>query len=160
MSDDGGVIAECLGRIRLTETLLPQGKLLQLAKPIPLGGAVNDGVFQDVTVNPVVVYRALDFPVARVADGLDLVRVALLAMDETGEVVSLVQELEDGAENLGLLIGEGDLPGGGVHITIAQRRSEEGRRREDVLVSGEEALLGADDESDDGRSRVASQQTG
>lgn len=160
MSDDDGVIAECPGMIGLTETLLPQGELLQLAEPIPLGGAVNDGVFQDVAVDPVVVYRALDFPIARVSDGLDLVRVALLAMDKTGEVVSLVQELKDGAKNLGLLIGEGDLPGCGVHIAVAQRRSEEGRRREDILVSGEEALLGADDESDDGRSRVALQQTG
>ena len=130
--------------------MLAESNLLELRQPVTLGGAVNDRVLEQVAVEAVVVDGALDARLLLVARrGLNLPRVAALVVREAREVVALVEVLEDGAEDLGLLVGERDALGRRVHVRGAQRLREKGTGAEDVLVGGKEALLGADDEGDD-----------
>lgn len=98
---------------------------------------------------------ALDDSTLFLGGGLNLPRVAALVVHQARVVVALVEVLEHGAKDLGLLVGEGDALGGGVHVPVPEGVAEEGAAAEDVLVGGKEALFSADDEGDDGRSQVA-----
>lgn len=72
-------------------------------------------------------------------------------MHEARVVVALVEELEDGGEDLGLLVGQGDAARvGAVGDVLAEGGLEEGGEEEGGLVGGEEAVFFADDEGDDG----------
>lgn len=81
---------------------------------------------------------------------LKLPRIPFGIVHQVGGVVATVEELEDAGESLWLFVGEDDsLPGkwmmAGLGTTVG---GKEGRRAEDALVGGEEALLGADAEDD------------
>ena len=125
--------------------MLPQSKLLQLAESISLSSTVNDCILQDISIYTSMVNRALGLAFALVVGRLKLIRIAPLAVNEARVVITLVEKLEDGAEDLGLFIRKGNLLGDGVHVSVTQGRSEEGRRGEDVLMGSKESLLGADD---------------
>lgn len=76
-------------------------------------------------------------------------------MDETRVVVPLIQVLEHRREYLGLLVGQGEPFGLGVHVLVPERGLEEGRMAEDVLMRRKNSLLLANDQSDDGGCQVA-----
>ena len=76
-------------------------------------------------------------------------------MEEAGVVVAFVEVFEDGGEDFGEFFGEVDSFGGGFEELAAADGGEEGGVGEDVFVGGEEALLGADAEGDDGGGQVA-----
>lgn len=81
---------------------------------------------------------------------LKLPGILALVVNETRRVVALVQVLEDGGEDLGVLFGKGETLARGLHVLLPQNGAEERRLGEDILVSGEYPLLRADDECDDG----------
>ncbi len=138
----------------LTETLLPQRDPLELLEPVLVGGAVDDGVLQDVAVYGVVVDGRLggSGPLVQL---LDLPGVPALVLDEAGVIVALVEVLEHGREDLGLLVGQVDALALRVHILALQGLLEPRRGAEDVLVRGEDPLLLADHEGHDGRGQGA-----
>ena len=82
---------------------------------------------------------------------LDLPCVPTLVVDQSRRVVTLVQVLEDGREDLGLLIRQGDALPRGLHVLRAKGRSQDGRLHQDFLMGGKDASLAADDQGDDGR---------
>lgn len=87
--------------------------------------------------------------------GLELPRVAALAVDEAWVVVTLIQELKHGREDFGLFVRKRDALRVALGEVLMQSRLEKGRKAEDVLVSGEEAVLVPDNERDDGRGGAA-----
>lgn len=68
-------------------------------------------------------------------------------------VVTLVQVFEDGAEDFGFLVWQLDTPVCRLEELRAAGLVEEGRIGQDVLVGGEETLVAADGDGDDGRSQ-------
>lgn len=162
-------------RRELTKTLLPQRNPLELLETVLLRSAVNHSVLEQIAVDTVVVYGRLDaaaavFSVA--AEGLNLPRVTALVVHQARVVVALVEVLQHGREDLGLLVGEGDALGrggrgggyggrgaddvGGAAVKVgAEGVLEKGRCAKDVFVGGEEALFCADDESYDCGGEVA-----
>jgi hypothetical protein len=138
---DGGALDARL------QSLLPESQLLQLVQTVLLGLAVDDGVLQDGSgggvndglTSAVVVAAVLEGPV-----------VALLAELETGVVVALVQVLENGRENLGLLVGQVYPLVGRLEELAAAGCLKPGRVGQDVFVCGEEALLVSYGDCDDG----------
>ena len=113
-------------RVRLTETLLPERHTLQLLEPILLGRAVDDRVLEQVAVHTMVVDGRLDGAATAVGgDGLELPRVAALVVHEARVVVALVEELEHGREDLGLLVGQGEALCLGFHELAAEGVLEE-----------------------------------
>ena len=85
----------------------------------------------------------------------ELPRISALVVEEAGVVVAFVEVFEDGGEDFGELFGEVDSFGGGLEELAAADGGEEGGVGEDVFVGGEETLLGADAEGDDGGGQVA-----
>lgn len=142
------------GRQR-TKTLFTKSNLLQLVETVPLSSTVNDSVLEQVSFNAPMEDGALNGPFI-VAHGLELIRVPPLVVHQAGKVISLVEKLEHGGEDLRLLVGKGDALGDRVHVAVSQGAGEEGGRAEDVFVGGEEALFSSDDEGDDGRGRSSS----
>ena len=145
--EDGGALDARL------QSLLPERQLLELVQTVLLGLAVDDRVLQDGAGGGVDDGLAGAVVVAAVLEGP---RVALLAELETGVVVALVQVLENGRKDLGLLVGQVDALVGGLEELAAAGCLEPGRVRQDVLVGGEEALLVADRDCDDGAEGVVS----
>lgn len=137
----------------LTKSLLPQRNLLQFFEPVLLPGAVYHRVLQNLTLDAVVVDSRFDWAVG--IGGLELPRVAALAVDEAWVVVTLIQELKHGREDFGLFVRKRDALRVALGEVLVQSRLEERRKAEDVLVSGEEAVLVPDNERDDGRGGVA-----
>lgn len=88
------------------QALLSQRDTLELLEPVLIGGAVDDGVLQDVTINAVVVDRHLwgGASPSALFRRLELPRVLTLVVDKAGVVVALVEVLKDGGEDLGLLV--------------------------------------------------------
>lgn len=74
----------------------------------------------------------------------------LFVVLHTRVIVALVQELEDAAKNLGLLVREIDATSGRLEELAAASSGEVWRVAEDFLVGGKEAGLVADTEGDDG----------
>ena len=72
-----------------------------------------------------------------------------LVVEEAWVVIAFVEVFEDGGEDLGGFFGEGDAFGGRFEELRATDGGEERGEGEDVFVGGEEALFGADAESDD-----------
>jgi hypothetical protein len=72
-------------------------------------------------------------------------------VNKSRKVIPLVQELKNRAEYLGFLVWKGDSFGGGIHVSISEGVGEEGAGAKDIFVSGEEALLGTDDEGNNRR---------
>lgn len=108
---------------------------------------VDDGVLEDHA-------HAVDVDGDLALAGvLETPAVPLLVMLQTGVVVALVEVLEDGREDLGLLIRKVDPPGRRVEELALADGLEVGRVAEDVLVGSEEALVPADADGDDGRSQ-------
>lgn len=70
-------------------------------------------------------------------------------MEQAGIVIAFVKVFEDGGEDFGDFFGEVDSFGGGFEELATADGGEEGGGGEDVFVGGEEALGGADAESDD-----------
>ena len=75
---------------------------------------------------------------------------ALLVVCDLGRVVALVQELEDGGEDLGLLVRQVDAFAGCLEELRPAGLGEVGRFAENVFVGGEEAGGWADRDGDDG----------
>lgn len=132
------------GGVQLTEPLLAQSDALQLIQLVLLGGTVDDGVLEDLGAGGLVEDGGL-------VVALDLPCVSALVVDQSGGVVALVQVLEDGREDLGLLIRQGDALARGLHVLRAQAGSQDGRLGQDLLMGGKDACLAADDQGDDGR---------
>jgi hypothetical protein len=153
------------------EPLLAQGQALELIEAVAVGGAVDDGIAEDGgayageedggvgraggcgAASPRGVGGVGGGVRREVLGGviLELPRVAVPAVDEAWVVVTLVEILEDGGENLWLLVGESDSPALGVEEAAAADAIEKGRLAEDVFVGCKEAAVGANSEGDDGR---------
>ena len=134
----------------LTKTLLSQRHLLQLLKSVFLCGAVDDSVLQDVTIYGMVVDSRLDGAAVLVGCRLQFPRVASLVVHQAGVVIALVKIFQNRGEYRGFFVGECNALGSALHeVGAAQGILKERRCAEDVLVGGEEALFGADDEGDD-----------
>lgn len=129
--------------------MLAEGNLLELGKAVSLSSTVDDRVLEQVAIEAAVVDGALDAGLLFLGGRLNLIRVAALVVGEAGKVVTLVEVLEDGTEDLRFLVGQGDALGRWVHVCVSEGLGEERTGREDILVSGKETLLGADDEGDD-----------
>ncbi len=136
------------GTIKLTKTLLSKGKLLQLGQAIALSSAVDDGIFEQVTLNAPKIDCALYPGPVLISRWLELPRVATLIVRHSRKVVSLVEVLEHGAKNLGLLVWQSDALGRRVHVCVSQGMGEERAGAEDVFVGCKEPLFGANDECD------------
>lgn len=93
-----------------------------------------------------VIHRRLDG--AFRISGLQLPRVAALAVHEARVVIALVHELQDGREDLGFFVRESYALCVSLGKILVQRRSKERREAENVLMGGEEAVFVADDERD------------
>ena len=85
----------------------------------------------------------------------ELPRISTLVVEEAGIVVAFIEVLEHGGKDFGEFFGQVDSFGGGLEELAAADGGEEGGIGEDVFVGGEEALLSADAEGDDGRGKVA-----
>lgn len=85
--------------------------------------------------------------------------VATFVVYETRVVVALVEVLEDGGKDLRVLLGQADALVVGLEELAAAAGSEERGETEDLFVGGEETLLGADTEGDDGRSQIAGRES-
>lgn len=86
----------------------------------------------------------------RVLHVLERPRAPLLVVQKAGVVVALVKVLEDGAEDLWLLVWETDAAlAWGREELITTCRSEPRGSRQDILVRGEQTLVLADDNGDD-----------
>lgn len=145
------------GKEALTQTLLPQGHPLELLEAVLVSRAINDRVLQDIAIDAVVVDGGLARALAVVLYVLHLPRVAALVVDQARVVVALVEVLEHGGEDLGLLVRQVDALGvaaaagrGGVQVLRRQRLLEPWRGAEDVLVRGEDTLVFADYKGYDG----------
>lgn len=137
-------VVKVTGGVQLTEPLLAQSDALELLQLVLLGSTVDDGVLEDLGAGGLVEDGGLIV-------ALDLPCVSALVVDQSGGVVALVQVLEDGGEDLGLLVRKGDALARGLHVLRAQGGSQDGRLRQDLLMGGKDACLAADDQGDDGR---------
>jgi len=91
---------------------------------------------------------------------LNLPRGLPLVVDQSGIIVALVEELQNGGEYLWLFVGEGNpLVILQVHHLPSKYAVEERRCTEDVLVSGEYPLLLADNQGHDRRRQIAKEMT-
>lgn len=140
---------------KLTKTLLSESELLQVRQTIALSSAVDDGIFEQVTLNASEIDCALDPGAVLVCGGLEFPRVAALVVRHSRKVVSLVEVLEDRAEYLRLLVRESNALGRRVHVRISEGMSEERTGAEDVFVGSKESLFGADDEGDNVGGEIA-----
>ena len=86
---------------------------------------------------------------------LELPGVAALVVQEARVVVAFVEVFEDAGKDFWELFGEVDSFGGALEELAAADGGEEGGCREYVFMRGEEALLGAHAECDNGGSQVA-----
>lgn len=152
---------------RLTKSLLPQRYPLQLLEAILLPSAVDDGILEQRAFSAALMIvdgGVVPRPARAVAvvGGLQLPRVAPLAVHKPRVVVALVEVLEHRREDLGRLVGQGEAAAlghgavGVVLLLVQQDVGEVGGTGEDVLVGGKDALVGADDEGDDGADAAAS----
>ena len=91
-----------------------------------------------------VVFLVLEFP-----------DIAAFVVEEAGVVVAFVEVFEDGGEDFGDLVWEGDAFGGGFEVLAAADGGEEGGGGENGFVGGEEAGGGADADGDDWGGEVA-----
>ena len=140
------------------QALLSQRDPLELLEPVLVGGAVDDGILQDVAINAVVVDGHLggDAGSSTLVRRLELPGVLALVVDKPGIVVALVEILEDRGEDLGLLVGQMHALGVlRVHVLLGQGPLKPGRVTEDVLVSGKDPLLLPDNEGHDRRGQRA-----
>lgn len=161
------------------ETLLAQSQALELLEPVPLRSTVDDGVAEDVlpaardkdcclTRGGTGSCRCgsggnggcaaasggvfgVGGSLGSSSDGvLELPRVAVPVVDEAGVVVTLVEVLEDGGEDLGFFVGEGYSLALRLEELASAGGLEEGRLEEDVLVSGKQSALASHGQGDDG----------
>lgn len=90
--------------------------------------------------------------------GFQFPRVSALAVHEPREVVALVQIFEHGREDLWRLIWQSDTPGRGVARlrVVVEEVGKVGRSGQDILMGGENSLLVADEEGDDGADAAVS----
>jgi len=117
---------------------------------------VDYSVLEYLHAEAVVVHRRLDAAARGVVGGVfELVAVAPLVVLEPRVVVPLVQVLEHGGEDLGLVVGQVDPLRAGLEELAAADCLEPGRVAQDVFVGGEETLLAADAEGDDGAGQGA-----
>ena len=134
------------------EPLLAQRQPLELVQAIAFRGAVDERVLQQHLAAGRVVDRGLRILLRR---HLEFPCVAALVVQEARVVVAFVEVFEDGGEDLRDFFGQGDPFSAGLEELAAADGGEEGGVGEDVFVGGEEALLGADAEGDDGGGQVA-----
>lgn len=139
---------------RLTKTLLPQRQFLQVLKAVLLGSTVYDSVLEEIAIDAAVIDRAFDSGLLLAARGLKLPRVSSLILNQTRVVIALVEVFQDRTEDLGLLVRKRDLFDS-IHVSGAKGVVEERAAAEDIFMSGEEALLGTDDQCHDSRGRAA-----
>ena len=140
---------------RLTETLLAKGNTLEFLQAVLVGGAVDDGVLQDLAVDAVMIDGGLDGAATVVGYLFNLPRVPPLVVHQTRVVVAFVEILENRREDLGLLIGKRDLLVLRVHHLPFEDIVKERGAAEDILVRGEDTLLLADDQGHNRRGEVA-----
>jgi len=151
------------------QALFPESKALQIGQREAQRGAVDGCVTEDIITHAVVVdcrgvVEAVEFlgfvRVVRARCGrgsclvvcvLERPRVTLLVVHEARVVVALVQEFEDGAEDLWLLVWESDASlAWGLEELLTAGRGEPRRAREDIFMRGEETLVLAHSNRDDG----------
>jgi len=159
------------------QPLFAQRQLLELLQPITPRGTVDDGVAEDVLADARYIDGRLDSgrdlgglacaatsefkcigKRRGILDGgptreriLELPRVAVLVVHQAGVVVALVEVLEDGAEDLRLLIGERDPPVLRIRNGPAQDPVEERSLAQHILMRRKQPCLGAHHHGDDGR---------
>ena len=134
------------------QTLLPQRDPFEFIQPVFLGGAVDQRVLEELLAGGVAVDCALDgAPTGHgvLVGGLELPAVLTLVVQQAWVVVAFVEVFEDGGEDLGGFVREGDAFGDGFEEAGADYGGEEGGERKDIFVGGEEALFGADTEGYD-----------
>lgn len=134
----------------LTETLLPQSDSLQLFEAVLFSRAVDDSIFEDLSINTVVINSRLDRCSTLLRGSLDLPAVAALVVKKAGVVIALVEVFQHRRENLGFLVRKGDAAGCIVHVVTTEGILEERRGAEDIFMGSKKTLLGTDDEGDDG----------
>lgn len=82
---------------------------------------------------------------------LELPRVALLVVEQTWVVVTLVEIFEDGGEHLGFFVGNGDPLALCLEATSATGGLKERRLAEYILMCCKEPAISTNSQSDDGR---------
>lgn len=148
--------SELVGRAvhhRVAEQVLP------LARDIHCGldGSATACVVVGVRVSSGSVVRVMrmmrGFVGRRIRGGphgvLELPRVAVLVVQQAGVVVALVEVLEDGREDLGLLVRERNPLALCLEVLVPAGLLEERRLAQDLLVGGEEAPLATNRQRDD-----------
>ena len=84
----------------------------------------------------------------------ELPRVSLLVVNQTRIIIAFVEILEHRREYFGLFVRQSNLLVLRIHHLALQHTLEERRHAEDILVSGEDSLVLANHEGDDGRGQV------
>lgn len=149
------------------QPLLAEGQTLQLLEAVLVRGTVDDSVTKDLGPNAGKInggfgrrawVAAPDIRVWRWLlrsphAVLELPRVAVPVVHQAGIVIALVEILEDGRKDLGLLVREGDSLVHDIQGFPLARRLEKGRLAEDILVRGKEPSLAANSKSDNRRGR-------
>lgn len=113
----------------LTESLFAKRQLLEFTQSISLCSAIDDGVFEQITLHPINVDGTLGSSLFFSAGGLQLPGVPSLAMDKTWEVVALVEKLEHRAKDLGLLVRQGYPLRSRIHVPVPKGMGKVGTRR-------------------------------
>lgn len=105
------------------------------------------------------VHSRFAFRTTSIVGNLHFPRVPPLVVNQTRVIVAFVKILKDRREDLGRLIGKSDALGGILDVAAVIVFEKVGKVRgssEDIFVSGEDALLVADDEGDDGADAAGS----
>ena len=92
---------------KLTKTLLTKRNALEFLQPVFLRSTVDDSVLEDVPIDSMMVDRGLASR-ALLVKLFQLPRVATFVVHQTRVVVSLVEVLEDGREDLWLVVRQMD----------------------------------------------------
>lgn len=109
------------------QTLLPKSDTFEFIEPVLLSSTVDDGVLQYLTVDTVMVDGRFRCATGLIDELLNLPRVPLLIVDQSGVVVAFIEKLKDGGKYLGLFIGQCDPLVLGLRHVSCQHTLEEGR---------------------------------
>jgi len=145
------------------QPLLAQSQTLKLLEAVPVRGTVDDSVTQDLGPHAGEVDGGIGARAGAVRSWwwflrsphtvLELPGVTVPVMNQARIVISLVEILEHGREDLGLLVRKGDSLVHGIRRVLATGRLKERRLAEDVLVCRKQTPLAANGKGDNGRGR-------
>lgn len=135
------------------QPLLPERETLEFIQTITLGSAVEQSVLEQSLAGALVVHRGLDRTMASIVRGdiFQLPGISPFVVKKSWIIVTLVEVLEHGGEDLRKLFREVDPFGRRLEKLSTAYGSEIRRCRENVFVRSEESLFGANANGDDGR---------